>query len=136
MHIGSVTSAPNVYGARDPQRVYGISPVARINGDYPDEDPMDHITGSDRALLAHLQGGVVDVDGSEGTAIAVLAKEIAYVRAAGVIPAERALTEGEITQLVRHAMAIAVRPVAMETHSRMSAYLPQGRAVLRVDVLL
>ncbi|PPK97469.1 hypothetical protein CLV92_104290 [Kineococcus xinjiangensis] len=136
MHIGSVTSAPNVYGARDPQRIYGISPVARINGDFPDQDPLDHLTGSDRALLAHLQAGVVDVDGSDGTAIAVLAKEIAYVRAAGVVPAGRSLTEGEISQLVRHAMSIAVRPVAMETHSRMSAFLPQGRAMLRVDVLL
>ena len=136
MRIGSVTSAPNVHRAREIYGTQVITPVARISADFPEQDPLDQLTGSDRALLAHLQAGVVDVDGSEGTAIAVLAKEIAHVRAAGVIPGGRSLTDAEITQLVRHAMSIAVRPVSLDTHSRLSAYLPQGRTSVHMDVLL
>ena len=136
MQIGSVTSAPNVYGVRATQRIQGVPPVERISSGFTDGDPLDHLTGSDRALLSHLQAGVVDLDASEGTAVAVLAREIAYVRAVGLVPAERALTDSEIGTLVRSAMTVAVRPVGAETQRRLSGYLPQGAAMLHVDVLL
>ena len=136
MQIGSVTSAPNVYGPRDPQRIYGIAPVARISGDFTDEDPLDHLTKADRALLAHLQAGVIDVDRADGTAIAFLAKEIAYVRASGIIPPDRPLSDGEIGILVQQALASAVRPMPPETHGRMTAFVPHGRSMVRLDVLL
>ncbi|GAB7193524.1 hypothetical protein NUM3379_42340 [Kineococcus sp. NUM-3379] len=136
MRIGSVTSAPNVYSVRETQHIQGITPVARVNANFTDEDPLDFLTQADRALLAHLQAGVVDLDRSEGTAIAHLAKEISYVRAAGIIPGDRPLTDIEIGILVQQALSHAVRPMAPETHSRMTAYVPRGRSVVRLDVVL
>ena len=136
MQIGSVTSAPNVYGPRQAHRPEMVTPVRRIEGDFPDQDPLDHLTHADRALLAHLQAGVVDVDRAEGTAIAYLAKEIAYVRAAGILPPERPLTHNEISMLLQQALSYAVRPMAPETLTRMTSYLPKGRSTVRIDVLL
>ena len=136
MHIGSTTSAPHVYGPRVPQRIHGIAPVTGVNTAFPDQDPLDHLTGSDRALLAHLQAGVIDVDRMSGTAVAALAREIAHLRATGIVPEGRPLTSDEISLLVTIAMSAAVRPMPAEVHARVVSHLPRSGATSRVDILL
>ncbi|GAA4969120.1 hypothetical protein [Kineococcus glutinatus] len=135
MIIGSVTSAPNIYARRIQNDTTYVAPVTRIENDYPQEDPSDYLTNSDRALLNHLQSGVVDVDAAAGSPVAVLAREIARARATGTVPPERPLSEQELSTLVQQALAMGVRPVTPQIHARLSA-LTDKRTSVRLDVVL
>ena len=56
MRLGTVTSAPAVRIAPRLDGADPVTPVRRITPEWIDEDPLDELTQSDRALLGHLYG--------------------------------------------------------------------------------
>src|SRR3712207_2492584 len=91
VRIGSVTTPAAVRSTVRPEALRHLAPVQPLTPDYVHEDPLDELNRSERDLIAHLYGPVLDLDEVEGTPVARLAAEIARERRAGVVAAGREL---------------------------------------------
>ncbi|NAZ82658.1 hypothetical protein GTR02_12590 [Kineococcus sp. R8] len=135
MRIGSVTSGPALRGASKAGGVTQVSPVRRITPDYVDEDPLDELTMSDRALLSHLYGPSVDLDGLVGTTVGQLATEIGRDRARGAVSGGRDLTAEDLRRIVGR-LTVTTRPVPVEVQARLMARLASPDTGGHLDVVL
>ena len=135
MRIGSVTSAPPLRGASRAGAVSGVSPVHRITPDYVDENPLDELTTSDRALLHHLYGASIDLEGLVGTTVAQLATEIARDRARGAVSGGRDVTAEDLRRIVGR-LTRTSRPVPVDVQARLLAWLAAPDTGGRLDVVL
>ncbi|MEZ0166602.1 hypothetical protein AB2L27_17725 [Kineococcus sp. LSe6-4] len=139
MRLGTVTSAPAV---RTASRLDGLSgtesvtPVRRITPEWIDEDPLDELTQSDRALLGHLYGagedGGLDVSSAP---VASLAREINRERASGMVSDHRDLTAEDLRRMIGRLTFTAKEPVPVEVQLRLMTML-NGSTHGRLDVVL
>ncbi|NAZ86853.1 hypothetical protein [Kineococcus indalonis] len=140
MRIGTVTTPAAVRSTVRPEALQNLAPVQRITPDHVHEDPLDELTQSDRALIAHLYGPVLDLDELEGTPVAQLAAEINRERSSGAVPAGRDLTVDDVRRLIGRLTLTSPRPVPVDVQLRLMTYLGGGRAAgvdqPRLDVVL
>ncbi|WP_432513160.1 hypothetical protein [Kineococcus sp. SYSU DK001] len=136
MRLGTVTSAPAV---RTASRVDGLSgteavtPVRRITPEWIDEDPLDELTQSDRALLGHLYDlGDLEVGAAP---VASLAREINRERASGMVSEQRDLTAEDLRRMIGRLTFTAKEPVPVEVQLRLMVML-NGSTQGRLDVVL
>jgi hypothetical protein len=146
MRLGTVTSAPAVRSATRLDGMSGtesVTPVRKITPDWIDEDPLDELTQSDRALLGHLYN---DLDGDldrerdlaheVGAApVASLAREINRERAAGMVSEQRELTAEDLRRIIGRLTYTAKEPVPVEVQLRLMTML-NGNTQGRLDVVL
>jgi hypothetical protein len=139
MRLGTVTSAPAVRSASRLDGVDGtsaVTPVRRITADWIDEDPLDELTQSDRALLGHLYGEDEEGGREVGSApIATLAREINRERASGMVSEGRDLTAEDVRRMVGRLTFTAKEPVPVEVQLRLML-LVNGSTQGRLDVVL
>jgi len=135
MRIGSVTTAPALRGASRAGAVSAVARVHQITPDYVDENPLDELTMSDRALLQHLYGPSLDVDGLAGTTVGRLAVEIARERGRGAVSGGRDLTTEDLRRILGR-LTTTTRPVPLEVQARLVARLATPDAAGRLDVVL
>ena len=134
MRLGTVTSAPAVRSATRLDGAGSVTPVRRISPEWIDEDPLDELTQSDRALLGHLYGA----DGDEGvgaTQISSLAREINRERASGMVSGYRDLTAEDLRRMIGRLTFTAKEPVPVEVQLRLMTLL-NGSTHGRLDVVL
>lgn len=138
MRLGTVTSAPAVRTASRLDGVSGtesVTPARRISPEWIDEDPLDELTQSDRALLGHLYGGgdgTVDVSAAP---VASLAREINRERASGMVSDHRDLTAEDLRRMIGRLTFTAKEPVPVEVQLRLMTML-NGSTQGRLDVVL
>ncbi|WP_432561004.1 hypothetical protein [Kineococcus sp. SYSU DK003] len=139
MRLGTVTSAPAVRSASRLDGIDGtsaVTPVRRITADWIDEDPLDELTQSDRALLGHLYGEDEEGAHEVGAApIATLAREINRERASGMVSEGRDLTAEDVRRMVGRLTFTAKEPVPVEVQLRLMV-LVNGSTQGRLDVVL
>jgi len=137
MRIGTVTSAPAVRNTSRLQGPESVTPVQRISPEWIDEDPLDELTQSDRALLGHLYGQDEDGDPAElGAAqVSSLAREINRERAAGMVSESRDLTAEDLRRMIGRLTFTAKEPVPEEVQLRLMTML-NGSTQGRLDVVL
>ncbi|NIZ89433.1 hypothetical protein [Kineococcus rubinsiae] len=135
MRIGSVTSTPALRGASRAGALSAVSPVHGISPDYVDENPLDELTSSDRAFLAHLYGPSVDLERLVGTTVGQLATEIARDRARGAVSGGRDLTAEDLRRIVGR-LTTTSRPVPVDVQARLMARLSVPETGGRLDVVL
>lgn len=138
MRIGTVTSAPPTRGGTRTTQVPGVTPVQRITPDWVDEDPLDELTQSDRALLGHLYGERLDLDALDGTSVGQLAAAIGRERRAGAVSGGRDLTTEDLRRILGRLTYTAPRSVPLDVQVRLMNLLAHeaGRPVGRLDVVL
>ncbi|WP_380170359.1 hypothetical protein ACFEMC_14925 [Kineococcus sp. DHX-1] len=138
MRLGTVTSAPAV---RTASRLDGISgtesvtPARRITPEWIDEDPLDELTQSDRALLGHLYGGGDETVDVSAAPVASLAREINRERASGMVSDHRDLTAEDLRRMIGRLTFTAKEPVPVEVQLRLMTML-NGSTQGRLDVVL
>ncbi|MEZ0491040.1 hypothetical protein AB2L28_02165 [Kineococcus sp. TBRC 1896] len=139
MRLGTVTSAPAVRTASQLNGLSGtesVTPVRRITPEWIDEDPLDELTQSDRALLGHLYG--TDEDGRldvSAAPVASLAREINRERASGMVSDDRDLTAEDLRRMIGRLTFTAKEPVPVEVQLRLMTML-NGSTHGRLDVVL
>ena len=136
MRIGTVTSAPAVRRLVPTAAPGRVGPVQPVSAAVTDEDLLDELTGSDRALLAHLYDDVLDLDALPGTAAGALAAEIARERARGAVSGRRDLTAEDLRRMIGRLTATASRPVPVAVQRRLLARLGAPDAAGHLDVVL
>jgi hypothetical protein len=136
MRIGTVTSAPALRNASRTDGVESVTPVRRISPEWIDEDPLDELTQSDRALLGHLYGQGED-GGSEfgATQVSALAREINRERASGMVSESRDLTAEDLRRMIGRLTFTAKDPVPVDVQLRLMTML-NGSTHGRLDVVL
>lgn len=138
MRLGTVTSAPAV---RTASRLDGLSgtesvtPARRISPEWIDEDPLDELTQSDRALLGHLYGGGDETVDVSAAPVASLAREINRERASGMVSDHRDLTAEDLRRMIGRLTFTAKEPVPVEVQLRLMTML-NGSTQGRLDVVL
>ncbi|WP_432546590.1 hypothetical protein [Kineococcus sp. SYSU DK004] len=155
MRLGSALVPPAARGATAVDRLVTVRPAQRITPDYVDEDPIDALTVSDRALLWHLYGGL-DTSGPTGrdadrpeelrddvvrdrlrsTPAAQLAAEIARERARGTVSGGRDLTAEDVRRAIGHLTLTSPDPVPVEVQLRLWAFFAGDERAGRLDVVL
>ena len=146
MRIGTVTSAPAVRGTSRLDATASVTPVQRITPDWVEEDPLDELTWSDRALLGHLYGTRVRtgedgaeetplVDAREGAPVAALAREINRERQRGMVSGERDLTAEDLRRIIGRLTVTAREPVPVTVQVQLMTML-KGTSGGRLDVVL
>ncbi|WP_432523313.1 hypothetical protein [Kineococcus sp. SYSU DK006] len=145
MRLGTVTAPPAVRSASRLDATPSVTPVRRITPDWIDEDPLDELTQSDRALLLHLYGatGAQDGDGSGdrgrtrvGEApVSDLAREINRERRAGTVSGGRDLTAEDLRRILGRLTVTAREPVPVELQVRLMTML-SGTSGGHLDVVL
>ena len=145
MRLGTVTAPPAVRSASRLDAAQSVTPVRRITPDWIDEDPLDELTQSDRALLLHLYGrtGAEDADGSGersgarvGEApVADLAREINRERRAGMVSGRRDLTAEDLRRILGRLTVTAREPVPVDLQVRLMTML-SGTSGGHLDVVL
>ncbi len=123
MRIGSVTTPVAVRSTVRPEQLRNLVPVQRITPDYVHEDPLDELTQSDRALIRHLYGPVLELEELEGTPVAQLAAEINRERRSGSVPAERDLTADDVRRIIGRLTLTSPRPVPVDVQLRLMTFL-------------
>ena len=136
MRLGTVTSAPAVRNASRIDGMAGtesVTPVRRITPEWIDEDPLDELTQSDRALalLGHLYG-MEDVGSAP---VASLTREINRERAGGMVAEGRDLTAEDLRRMIGRLTFTAREPVPVEVQLRLMTLL-NGSTHGRLDVVL
>ncbi|WP_432498195.1 hypothetical protein [Kineococcus gypseus] len=134
VRIGSVTTPSPVRSTVRPEALRHLVPVQPLSPDHVHEDPLDELTRSDRDLIAHLYGPVLDLDELEGTPVARLAAEIARERRSGTVGAGRDLTAEDVRRIVGRLTLTSPRPVPVAVQVRLMALLGAGGGHL--DVVL
>ncbi|NAZ76729.1 hypothetical protein GTQ99_15055 [Kineococcus sp. T13] len=141
MRLGTVTAPPAVRSASRLDAAQSVTPVRRITPDWIDEDPLDELTQSDRALLLHLYGGTgAEDDGSGGARVgeapvADLAREINRERRAGSVSGRRDLTAEDLRRILGRLTVTAREPVPVELQVRLMTIL-SGTSGGHLDVVL
>ena len=148
MRLGTVTAPPAVRSASRLDATPSVTPVRRITPDWIDEDPLDELTQSDRALLLHLYGGTgaqdaEDADGSGDRSgsrvgeapVSDLAREINRERRAGMVSAGRDLTAEDLRRILGRLTVTAREPVPVELQVRLMTML-SGTSGGHLDVVL
>jgi hypothetical protein len=138
MRLGSVTSAPAARGTTRVAQLSAVTPVQRITPDWVEEDPLDELTQSDRALLGHLYGDRLDLDALEGTPVGQLASAINRERHAGAVSGGRDLTAEDLRRILGRLTLTAPRSVPLEVQVRLMTVLKgdAGASAGRLDVVL
>ncbi|WP_369055449.1 hypothetical protein [Kineococcus terrestris] len=152
MRLGSALVPPAARGTTAVDRLATVRPAQRITPDYVDEDPIDALTVSDRALLWHLYGGFDpsgrDADRPEelrddvvrdrlrSTPAAQLAAEIARERAHGTVSGGRDLTAEDVRRAIGHLTLTSPDPVPVEVQLRLWAFFAGDDRAGRLDVVL
>lgn len=138
MRLGTVTSAPAVRTASRLDGVSGtesVTPARRITPEWIDEDPLDELTQSDRALLGHLYGGGDETVDVSAAPVASLAREINRERASGMVSDHRDLTAEDLRRMIGRLTFTAKEPVPVEVQLRLMTML-NGSTQGRLDVVL
>lgn len=138
MRLGTVTSAPAVRTASRLDGVSGtesVTPARRISPEWIDEDPLDELTQSDRALLGHLYGGGDETVDVSAAPVASLAREINRERASGMVSDHRDLTAEDLRRMIGRLTFTAKEPVPVEVQLRLMTML-NGSTQGRLDVVL
>ncbi len=138
MRLGTVTSAPAVRTASRLDGVSGtesVTPARRITPEWIDEDPLDELTQSDRALLGHLYGGLDETVDVSAAPVASLAREINRERASGMVSDHRDLTAEDLRRMIGRLTFTAKEPVPVEVQLRLMTML-NGSTQGRLDVVL
>lgn len=137
MRLGSVTSAPAARGTTRTALLSAVTPVQRITPDWVEEDPLDELTQSDRALLGHLYGDRLDLDALDGTPVGRLAAEVGRERRAGAVSGGRDLTAEDLRRILGRLTLTAPRSVPLDVQVRLMSVLQGGDGVAgRLDVVL
>lgn len=138
MRIGTVTSAPAARGTTRTAMLSAVTPVQRITPDWVEEDPLDELTQSDRALLGHLYGDRLDLDALEGTPVGQLAAAINRERHGGMVSGGRDLTAEDLRRIVGRLTLTASRSVPVDVQVRLMTALKgdAGGSAGRLDVVL
>ncbi|WP_432543118.1 hypothetical protein [Kineococcus sp. SYSU DK002] len=110
-----------------------VTPVRRITPEWIDEDPLDELTQSDRALLGHLYG-FEDLEAGAAP-VASLAREINRERASGMVSEQRDLTAEDLRRMIGRLTFTAKEPVPVEVQLRLMVML-NGSTQGRLDVVL
>jgi hypothetical protein len=137
MRLGTVTSAPAVRSATRLDGAESVTPVRRISPEWIDEDPLDELTQSDRALLGHLYGGSEDgvLEEPGATQVSALAREINRERASGMVSGRRDLTAEDLRRMIGRLTFTSREPVPVEVQLRLMTVLG-GSTHGRLDVVL
>ena len=142
MRLGTVTAPPAVRSASRLDAAQSVTPVRRITPDWIDEDPLDELTQSDRALLLHLYGTAgADDDGEGGgtrvgeAPVADLAREINRERRAGTVSGRRDLTAEDLRRILGRLTVTAREPVPVDLQVRLMTML-SGTSGGHLDVVL
>ncbi|MFB9375804.1 hypothetical protein ACFFKU_17180 [Kineococcus gynurae] len=144
MRIGTVTrslagsgvTAPGGVGAtRGVTGVTGVGAVGAVSGDVSETNLLDDLTASDRALLRHLYGPVLDLDRPAPWAVAELAREIARERASGVVTDQRDVTAEDLRRILGRITMVTGRGMDVDLQARLLRFVG-GRTGGRLDVVL
>jgi hypothetical protein len=112
-----------------------VTPVRRITPEWIDEDPLDELTQSDRALLGHLYGAGDPSQDVGSAPVASLAREINRERASGMVSDQRDLTAEDLRRMIGRLTFTAKEPVPVEVQLRLMTML-NGSTQGRLDVVL